>query len=200
MAATSPFVVERCLRDNVPWHFADLARRLPASTVVLGADPPWVRCSGPSTLRATRRSRCGSSRAPARHPPRRRGGGADPDTAKPALTWNFDQQTIDAEATSDGWYALLTNLEASEADTAQVLLHYKGQEAVERRYSAFKGPLAIAAIYLKNNRRMTAMITVVCLALPIFSLIERQVRAALRAQGRTTITGLYAGRPARPPD
>ena len=72
------------------------------------------------------------------------------------------------------------------------------QEAVERRYSAFKGPLAVAAIYLKNNRRITAMITVVCLALLIFSLIERQVRAALRAQGRTTVAGLYAGRPAVP--
>ncbi|MCW3838575.1 IS1634 family transposase [Micromonospora yasonensis] len=121
-----------------------------------------------------------------------------PDTGKPTLTWHFDQQVIDAEAATDGWYALLTNLQAAEADAAQVLLHYKGQEAVERRYCAFKGPLAVAAIYLKNNRRITAMITVVCLALLIFSLIERQVRGALRAQGRATVTGLYAGRPAVP--
>jgi transposase len=124
--------------------------------------------------------------------------GTDPDTGKPTLSWHFDQEAMDAEAATDGWYALLTNLDPSEADAAQVLLHYKGQEAVERRYSAFKGPLAVAAIYLKNNRRITAMITVVCLALLIFSLIERQVRGALRAQGRTTVAGLYAGRPAVP--
>jgi hypothetical protein len=124
--------------------------------------------------------------------------GTCPDTGKPTLTWHFDQQTIDAEAATDGGYALLTNLEAGEANAAQVLLHYKGQEAVERRYSAFKGPLAVAAIYLKNNRRIIAMITVICLALLIFSLIEREVRGALRAQGRTTIAGLYAGRPAVP--
>nr|WP_213456599.1 hypothetical protein [Micromonospora sp. NBRC 107566] len=124
--------------------------------------------------------------------------GTCPDTGKPTLTWHFDQQTIDAEAATDGWYALLTNLDPDEADAVQVLLHYKGQEAVERRYSAFKGPLAVAAIYLKNNRRITAMITVVCLALLIFSLIERQVRHALAALGRTTIAGLYAGRPAVP--
>lgn len=124
--------------------------------------------------------------------------GTCPDTGKPTLNWHFDQEAMDAEAATDGWYALLTNLDADEADAAQVLLHYKGQEAVERRYSAFKGPLAVAAIYLKTNRRITAMITVVCLALLIFSLIERQVRAALRAQGRTTIAGLYAGRPAVP--
>jgi peptidoglycan/LPS O-acetylase OafA/YrhL len=51
---------------------------------------------------------------------------------------------------------------------------------------------------VKDNRRITAIITVICLALLIFSLIERQVRAALRAQGRTTVNGLYAGRPAVP--
>lgn len=124
--------------------------------------------------------------------------GTDPDTGKPTLDWYFDQAVIDAEASTDGWYALLTNLDPADADATQVLLHYKGQEAVERRYSTFKGPLAAAAIYLKNNRRITAMITVVCLALLIFSLIERQVRAALRAQGRTTVAGLYARRPAVP--
>ena len=124
--------------------------------------------------------------------------GACPDTGKPTLTWHFDQAAIDAEASTDGWYALLTNLDPAEADAAQVLLHYKGQEAVERRYSTFKGPLAVAAIYLKNNRRITAMITVVCLALLIFSLIERQIRGALHAQGRATVAGLYAGRPAVP--
>lgn len=124
--------------------------------------------------------------------------GTGTGTGKPTLDWHFDQAVIDAEKATDGWYALLTNLDAADADATQVLLHYKGQEAVERRYSAFKGPLAVAAIYLKNNRRITAMITVVCLALLIFSLIERQVRAALRAQARTTVAGLYAGRPAVP--
>lgn len=124
--------------------------------------------------------------------------GADTETGKPTLAWHFDQTAINAEAATDGWYALLTNLDPSEADATQVLLHYKGQEAVERRYSAFKGPLAVAAIYLKTNRRITAMITVICLALLIFSLIERQIRAALRAEDRTTVAGLYARRPAIP--
>ena len=124
--------------------------------------------------------------------------GTCPDTGKPTLVWHFNQTAIDAEAATDGWYALLTNLDPDHADAAQVLLHYKGQEAVERRYSAYKGPLAVAAIYLKNNRRIAAMITVVCLALLIFSLIERQVRRALDALGQTTVAGLYAGRSAIP--
>jgi hypothetical protein len=122
----------------------------------------------------------------------------DPDTGKPTLTWSFDQDAIDAEAATDGWYALLTNLPTGETDAAQVLILYKGQEAVERRYSAFKGPLAVAALFCKNNRRIAALVTVICLALLIFSLIERQVRHSLAEQGQTKLPGLYAGRPAIP--
>jgi transposase len=124
--------------------------------------------------------------------------GTDPDTGKPTLTWSFDTDAIDAEATTDGWYALLTNLDADQTDATGVLTLYKGQEAVERRYSAFKGPLAVAALFLKNNRRIAALVTVICLALLIFSLIERQVRCGLAEEGNTKIEGLYADRPAIP--
>ena len=119
------------------------------------------------------------------------------DQAKPTLVWSFDQAAIDAEAATDGWYALLTNLDPAEADAAEVLRRYKGQEAVERRYGDFKGPLAVAPMYLKNNRRIAALITVICLALLIFCLIERQVRLAIAPE--RTMIGLYPERrPARP--
>ena len=124
--------------------------------------------------------------------------GTDPATGKPTLTWSFDQAAIDAEAATDGWYALLSNLDPDHTDATQVLIVYKGQEAVERRYSAFKGPLAVAALFLKNNRRIAALITVICLALLIFCLIERQVRHNLADQGQTKLKDLYAGRPAIP--
>jgi len=124
--------------------------------------------------------------------------GISPDTGKPTLTWNFDAEAIDAEAATDGWYALLTNLDPGQADATRVLLPCKGQEAVERRYSAFKGPLAVAALFCKNNRRIAALVTVICLALLIFCLIERQARQALAGKGHTKIDGLYAGRPAIP--
>ena len=104
--------------------------------------------------------------------------GTDPATGKPTLAWSFDQAALDAEAATDGWYALLTNLPAT-VDAAGVLRRYKGQEAVERRYGTFKGPLAVAPMFLHDNRRITALITVICLALLIFCLIERQVRHAI---------------------
>src|SRR5271166_5201912 len=118
---------------------------------------------------------------------------------KPALAWHFDQAVIDAEAAADGWYALLTNLAPGQAGQEQVFRHYKGQHAVERRYGEFKGPLAVAPLFLKTNRRITALITVICLALLIFCLAERQVRQALAPHGGM-MTGLpgYGPAPARP--
>ncbi len=114
---------------------------------------------------------------------------------KPALTWWLDQDAIDAEAATDGWYALLTSLDASITAT-EVLLRYKGQEAVERRYGNLKGPLAVAPMFLKNNRRIAALITVISLALLVFCLIEREARRNLAPE--TKVDGLYNRQPARP--
>jgi transposase len=122
--------------------------------------------------------------------------GTDAATGKPTLTWEFDQAALDAEAAADGWYALLTNLDPAEAGAAGVLQRFKGQEASERRYGNYKGPLAVAPLFLKHNRRIEALITVICLALLVFCLIERQVRTQIAPA--TQIPGLYAGRPARP--
>jgi len=77
-----------------------------------------------------------------------------------------------------------------------VLRRYKGQEVVERRYGNFKGPLAVAPMFLKNNRRIEALITVICLALLIFCLIERALRLAIAPA--LVLAGLYATRPAKP--
>ncbi|MGH3409516.1 MAG: IS1634 family transposase [Streptosporangiaceae bacterium] len=109
---------------------------------------------------------------------------------KPMLTWHFDQAAINAETASDGWYALLANLGPDQADPAEIFRRYKGQQVVERRYGDFKGPLAVAPLFLKTNRRITALITVICLALLIFCLIERQVRKALAPHG-----GMMSGLP-----
>jgi transposase len=118
------------------------------------------------------------------------------EAGKPTLAWHFDQEVLDGEAAADGWYSLITNLPA-EIDAADVFLRYKGQTLVERRYSEFKGPLAVAPMFLKNNNRIAALLTVICLALLVYCLIERQVRQALGPE--QTMRGLYSdNRAARP--
>jgi len=122
--------------------------------------------------------------------------GTDPVTGKPTLAWSFDQAALDAEARTDGWDALLTNLDPAKADAAEILARYKGQEVVERRYGSFKGPLAVAPMFLHPNRRIAALITVICLALLVFCLVERQVRRAIAPADK--LDGLWAHRPAKP--
>ncbi|MFG2043902.1 IS1634 family transposase [Dactylosporangium sp. NPDC048998] len=116
----------------------------------------------------------------------------DTATGKPVFAWHFDEAAIAAEAATDGWYALLSNLDPDEADPAEILRRYKAQPAVEQRYATIKGPLAVTPMFLQHNRRITALITVICLALLIFSLIEREVRTNLARQGHTDMVGFYA--------
>jgi transposase len=51
-------------------------------------------------------------------------------------------------------------------------------------------------MFLKTNRRITALITVICLALLVFCLIERAVRAAITPE--TRLAGLVPGQKAKP--
>ncbi len=122
--------------------------------------------------------------------------GTDPATGKPTLGWRFDPAALAAEAATDGWYGLLTNLDPAQVDAAAILARYKGQEVVERRYGAFKGPLAVAPLFVQSNRRIQALVTVICLALLVFCLVERQVRRAIAPA--STLQGLYVGQPAKP--
>ncbi|WP_242606654.1 IS1634 family transposase [Protofrankia symbiont of Coriaria ruscifolia] len=122
--------------------------------------------------------------------------GTDDDTGTPTLLWHFDERTLAIDTAADGWFALLTNQTTGEADTGEVFAEYKGQDVVERRHRAFKGPLAVAPIFLENNARICGLLHTVCIALLVFALVERQARQATGPDGK--VPGLYAGR-ARPP-
>jgi transposase len=122
--------------------------------------------------------------------------GSDQATGNPTLAWWFDQAALAAEQATDGWYGLLTNLNPAQVDAAGVLARYKGQEVVERRYGAFKGPLAVAPLFVQSNRRIQALVTVICLALLVFCLVERQVRRAIAPA--VLLQDLYVGQPAKP--
>lgn len=115
-----------------------------------------------------------------------------PETGKPTFTWSFDTDALATEAAADGWYSLIAPLPdpGPPARTAeQILLDYKGQSGVERRYSDFKGPLAVTPLFVQKNSRVAALIQVICLALLVFCLIEREVRRALGGDGK--MAGLY---------
>ncbi len=102
--------------------------------------------------------------------------GTDPGTGKPTLAWQFDQDRDRRRGRHRRLVRPADQPARRPSTAAEVLTRYKGQEVVERRYGTFKGPLAVAPMFLKTNRRIAALITVICLALLIFCLIERAVR------------------------
>jgi transposase len=103
-------------------------------------------------------------------------GGTD---GEPTLEWKRNEEAITAAEALDGFYVLVTNLPAEKYDPSQVLQLYKRQYRVERRFGDFKGPLTVSPMFLKDNRRIAALVFVVYLALLIYCLLEREARRAL---------------------
>ena len=62
-----------------------------------------------------------------------------------------------------------------------MLRTYKGQQIVERRHRDYKQTLKVRPIFLHNDDRIYALISIIGIALLIFGLIETQLRQALDA-------------------
>jgi transposase len=97
---------------------------------------------------------------------------------KPTLTYTRNQDAIQAAAATDGIYPLATNHPDPLTATA-ILRLYKDQQIVERRHRDAKQTLKVRPIFLHNDDRIHALISIVGLALLIFGLIESQARKGL---------------------
>jgi hypothetical protein len=117
---------------------------------------------------------------------------------KPTLTYARDHDAISAAARTDGIYALATNL-PGRISANRVLELYKDQQIVERRHRDYKQTLKVRPIFLHNDDRITALLSIVGLALLIFGLIESQLRTALGDTDDGQLPGLLPeGRAAKP--
>jgi len=115
---------------------------------------------------------------------------------KLTLAWQRNQDAIATAASFDGIYALATNL-PGPITAGQVLRLYKDQQIVERRHRDMKQTLKVRPIFLHNDDRVYALISIVGISLLIFGLIEAQTRAALGPDQQ--LPGLLPeGRAARP--
>ncbi len=116
---------------------------------------------------------------------------------RPTLTFARDEEAIGEASGTDGIYALATNLPGKRLSAGQVLRIYKHQPLVECRHGDLKGPLRVRPVFLHNDDRIAALVSVVGLALVVFGLIEAEVRKALGPQEE--FPGLLPeGRAARP--
>jgi transposase len=104
----------------------------------------------------------------------------NPD-GRPTISWQRDHDAIAHAAPTDGIYALATNLPDRRLTAGRILRLYKEQEVVERRHRDLKGTLKVRPIFLHNDDRIYALISIVGIALLIFGLLETQLRNALDA-------------------
>jgi len=115
---------------------------------------------------------------------------------KLTLAWHRNQDAIATAASFDGIYALATNL-PGRITAGQVLRLYKDQQIVERRHRDMKQTLKVRPIFLHNDDRVHALLSIAGISLLIFGLIEAQIRAALAPDQQ--LPGLLPeGRAARP--
>ena len=76
------------------------------------------------------------------------------------LTWQRNHEAIATAASFDGIYALATNL-PGRLTAGQILRLYKDQQIVERRHRDLKQTLKVRPIFLHNDDRVYALISIV---------------------------------------
>ena len=120
-------------------------------------------------------------------------GGAD---GRPTLAFSLDDAAIARASATDGLYALATNLPGRLSASA-VLRIYKDQSLVECSHRNAKQTLRVRPVFLHNDDRIEALVSIVGLALVVFGLIELALRRAL-GPGEVLEGLLPEGRAARP--
>jgi transposase len=104
------------------------------------------------------------------------------------LRWNIHAGKLQRRKQLEGVYVLKTNLPQKRCPTAKALSTYKEQSQVERRFHHFKGPLAVAPMFLEKPERMAGLLCILVLALMVMALMERQTRRSLKDK---PMYGLY---------
>lgn len=97
------------------------------------------------------------------------------------LTRQLDMERLTEEAQCDGIFPLITN--ESSMSELDLLLSYKHQPAIERRFEQMKTDFVVAPVYLKETSRIQALLCLYFFVLLTESLLEREVRRAMATKG-----------------
>ncbi len=113
------------------------------------------------------------------------------------LTYQIDHARIAEDQRCDGVFPLVTNvLELSEKE---LLLVYKRQPVIEKRFSQLKTDFRVAPVYLKDVSRIQALLCVYFLVLLVEALLERELRQAMQREGLDSLPLYPEDRPCRRP-
>lgn len=108
-----------------------------------------------------------------------------------------NKAALHREERTDGVFPLVTSLE--RVTKKDLLLIYKYQPYVEKRFAHYKTDLGVAPVYLKKPKRAAALIHAYFVALMVDALMERRVRQAMAAAGISALPILPEGRETKTP-
>jgi len=98
-----------------------------------------------------------------------------------------NKDVIEPEMLSAGRFIIATNvLSDKELSNEKMLSEYKAQQSCERGFSFLKSPLFLAdSIFLKSPERIEALAMIMGLCLLVYTLAQREIRAALKSLNYT---------------
>jgi transposase len=113
------------------------------------------------------------------------------------LAYHIDSERLAAETCGDGVFPLISNDDS--LSELEMLLAYKSQPALEKRFSHLKTDFEVAPVYLKEVSRIQALLCVYFLALLTESLLERELRRAMEREAIASLPMYPEGRKCRRP-
>jgi transposase len=113
------------------------------------------------------------------------------------LRYEAEPVRMAAESVTDGVFPLVSN--APELTPREVLHSYKRQPTIEKRFAQLKTDFAVAPVYLKEARRIEALLAVYFFALVVEALLERELRQAMQRAGIEALPLYPEGRSCRSP-
>lgn len=114
------------------------------------------------------------------------------------LTFEADEEALARAQKTDGVFPLVSH-GLEKRSRREILEIYKYQPYLEKRFSQIKTDLAISPVFLKTPSRAAAMLDVYFIAIAVSSLMERDIRKAMREAGINELPLYPEGRPTETP-
>jgi hypothetical protein len=116
---------------------------------------------------------------------------------QPTVTCDLVPAALARLEALDGYYVLETTRSPEEVTPSALLGQWKGQWQIEQRHRSAKGPLCVRPLFVTSNQRIVGLITILGIALMVFSLLERAARRAIGPMAKVPnlLAGHVAARP-----
>lgn len=113
------------------------------------------------------------------------------------LSWQVDAEALEQARRTDGVFPLVTNDNTLSAEA--ILRAYKRQPIIEKRFSQLKTDFVVAPVYLKEVSRIESLLCVYFLVLLLQTLMERELRLAMKDHELESLPLYPEGRACRHP-